>query len=156
MKMYLFDEATGIYIGTKEAVVDEFTTKCKGETVYWLEACATWKEPPFEEGYTPTWNGEDWELVPPPTEAEIQKKLTDAVQEFMDKTAQEKNYDNIHTACTYIDSGNEQFDKEGAACRAWRSAVWAKCYEILAQVKNGERAIPTAEELIAELPELEW
>ena len=38
--------------------------------------------------------------------------------------------------------------------RAWRSAVWAKGYEILAQVQAGERAIPTEEELIAELPGL--
>lgn len=38
--------------------------------------------------------------------------------------------------------------------RAWRSAVWAKGYEILAQVQAGERGIPTEVELIAELPEL--
>lgn len=38
--------------------------------------------------------------------------------------------------------------------RAWRSAVWARGYEILAQVQAGERTIPTEAELIAELPEL--
>ena len=38
--------------------------------------------------------------------------------------------------------------------RAWRSAVWAKGYEILAQVQAGERGIPTEVELLAELPEL--
>ena len=38
--------------------------------------------------------------------------------------------------------------------RAWRSAVWAKGYEILAQVQAGQRAIPTEAELLAELPQL--
>ena len=91
-----------------------------------------------------------------PTEEEIQSQLTQAVQAMMDAKAQEKNYDNIHTACTYANSTDETFRKEGIACVAWRDAVWRKCYDILAEVKAGKRAIPTIEELIAELPELEW
>ena len=38
--------------------------------------------------------------------------------------------------------------------RAWRSQVWAKGYEILAEVQEGKREIPSEEELLAELPEL--
>ena len=56
--------------------------------------------------------------------------------------------------CSYIDTGVQKFDDEGKAFRAWRSAVWAKGYEILAEVQEGKREIPTEEELIAELPEL--
>ena len=38
--------------------------------------------------------------------------------------------------------------------RAWRSAVWAKGYEILDAVKSGARSIPSKDELLAELPDL--
>lgn len=93
---------------------------------------------------------------PAPTEEEIQAQLTQAVQDYMDNKAQEKNYDNIHTACTYANSTDEIFKKEGTACVAWRDNVWKTCYNILAEVKAGNRAIPTIEELIAELPVLVW
>ena len=97
--------------------------------------------------------------VPPePTkeelEARIQKQLTDVVQHVLDSKAQELLYDNCLSVCSYIDTGVQKFDDEGKSFRAWRSAVWAKGYEILAEVQEGKREIPTEEELIAELPEL--
>ncbi len=87
-------------------------------------------------------------------EARIQKQLTDAVQRYLDAKAQELNYDSCLSVCSYVDTGVQKFDDEGRCFRAWRSQVWAKGYEILAQVQAGERAIPSEEELLAELPEL--
>lgn len=107
-----------------------------------------------------SWDGTLWlegdEPQPPKEvlEARIQKQLTNAVQRVLDKKAQELLYDSCLSVCSYIDTGVPKFDAEGKAFRAWRSAVWAKGYEILAQVQSGERDIPTEEELIAELPEL--
>lgn len=104
--------------------------------------------------------GDYYEVVaiPEPTkeelQAQIQKQLTDAVQHVLDAKAQELNYDSCLSVCSYIDTGVARFDTEGKAFRAWRSAVWAKGYEILAQVQAGERGIPTEAELLAELPEL--
>ena len=96
--------------------------------------------------------------LPEPTVEEIQeriqKQLTDAVQHVLDAKAQELLYDNCLSVCSYIDTGVAKFDAEGKAFRAWRSAVWAKGYEILAQVQTGQRSIPTEEQLIAELPKL--
>lgn len=92
----------------------------------------------------------------PPTEEEIQRQLTAAVQAYMDKTVQQRGYDNILTACSYVNSTDHIFAAEGLACVQWRDAVWRKCYDMLAEVKAGTRAIPTAEEVIAELPVLEW
>ena len=74
----------------------------------------------------------------------------------MDTKVQERGYDGILSACSYVNTGIERFDNEGAACRAWRSAVWDKCYAMLAEVQVGTRAVPTVEELISELPKLEW
>ena len=85
---------------------------------------------------------------------EIQQEFTNAIQSYLDSKAQELNYDNCLSVCSYVDTGVAKFDAEGKAFRAWRSAVWAKGYEILAQVQAGEREIPTEEELFAELPEL--
>ena len=92
----------------------------------------------------------------PLTEEQIQAHLTQVVQNYMDKTVQTRGYDNIHTACTYANSTDETFRAEGAACVSWRDAVWRKCYDILAEVKAGTREIPTEEELLAELPVLDW
>ena len=98
------------------------------------------------------------EVIPEPTkeevEQQVQKQLTDAVQHVLDSKAQELNYDNCLSVCSYIDTGVARFDAEGKAFRAWRSAVWAKGYEILAEVQAGKREIPTEQELISELPEL--
>lgn len=96
--------------------------------------------------------------IPEPSQeekqAKLQKQLTDAVQHVLDAKAQELNYDSCLSVCSYIDTGVPKFDAEGRAFRAWRSAVWAKGYEILAQVQSGQRAIPTEAELISELPKL--
>lgn len=48
----------------------------------------------------------------------------------------------------------EPFQAEGVQYALWRSAVWVKCYEVLADVQAGTRAIPTVDELLAELPKL--
>ena len=96
---------------------------------------------------------------PPPTAEEIaaatQKELVAAVQHFMDDKAQVKGYDNILSAVTYADeSSMPEFQRDGIAFRAWRSAVWSYCYEQLAAVKAGSRTVPTTDQLISELPEL--
>ena len=104
--------------------------------------------------------GDYYEVVaiPAPTPEEIaekiQKQLTDAVQNVLDSKAQELLYDSCLSVCSYVDTGVAKFDAEGRAFRTWRSAVWAKGYDILAQVQSGQRAIPTEEQLIAELPKL--
>lgn len=92
-----------------------------------------------------------------PTEAEIQKRLTDGVQNWMDNIVQERNYDSVHTCVgTYLYSPIDKFRIEAEHVKDWVSYVWDKCYAMLAQVKNGEREIPTLEEVINELPRLEW
>lgn len=92
---------------------------------------------------------------PAPTPAQIQANKVAVVQKHMDDAARALNYDDIATACTYADEpAVTKFQTEGLAFRAWRSEVWATCYVILDEVNDGSRAIPTDEELLAELPEL--
>jgi hypothetical protein len=97
------------------------------------------------------------DYVPPaPTAEQIAAAKVALIQRYMDQQAQALHYDDIKTACTYADEPSvPRFQQEGQAFRAWRSLVWATCYDILDQVNAGTRAIPTDDELIAALPILE-
>lgn len=81
--------------------------------------------------------------------------LQHEVTRHMDRVAAEKNYDSILSACTYAAFDNP-FKEDGLKAIAWRSAVWVKCYEVLDYAQSGLRDIPTPEELIAELPKMDW
>ena len=100
------------------------------------------------------WIAEGNTPEPEYTEAEIveqtkQMALT-AVQNMLDNAAKKKGYDSILSACSYAAYPNP-FQAEGQEFVAWRGAVWAKCYEILAEVEAGTRPAPTVPELLAEI-----
>jgi hypothetical protein len=85
----------------------------------------------------------------------LEKQYTAQVQEMLDKAAQELGYDSCLSVCSYIDTGVEKFDAEGKQFRRWRSAIWARGYELLDEVKAGARPVPTPEELPDLMPKLE-
>lgn len=126
------------------------------QAIFEMERKAFPEEP--EENKAEFWNelGVTYaeEPDPEPTPEEIQAKLTYEVQRVLDNEAKKLGYDSCLSVCSYVDTGVPKFDAEGKAFRAWRSAVWSKGYEILAEVKEGKREIPTIEDLIAELPKL--
>lgn len=94
-------------------------------------------------------------LYPTPTPDQISASKVATVRAFMDGKARELKYDDIATAVTYADEpAIPKFQAEGQAFRTWRSLVWERCYEILQEVQDGTRPIPSDEELIAELPDL--
>jgi hypothetical protein len=94
--------------------------------------------------------------VPEPTPEQIQAELTNAVQRHLDSTARTRDYDGILSLASYAPSTVPKFAAEGLAGVAWRDAVWAYCWGVLADVGNGLRPIPTAAELVAELPAMSW
>lgn len=90
-----------------------------------------------------------------PTEAQIVAAYMAAVQQHMDARAISFGYDNLISVITYAEEpAVARYQAEGQAFRAWRSACWLACEQMLAAVKAGERAAPTHAELIAELPKL--
>lgn len=99
--------------------------------------------------------GGDPQPTPEEQQAALMKAMTDAVQAHMDAKARAKGYDNLLSAVTYAEEPTvPKFQAEGVAFRAWRSAVWAYCYEQLDAVLSGQRETPTVEQLISELPPL--
>ena len=88
--------------------------------------------------------------------AQTQGALTEAVQAHMDAVARTHNYDGILSLCTYAASKHTKFESEGAAGVLWRDACWAAGYQVIDDVHAGKRAVPTPEELVAELPEMIW
>lgn len=92
---------------------------------------------------------------PPPTAEQIMSSLKAPVQLWLDDEARALGYDDIKTAITYADEpAVTKFQQEGQALRRLRSLAWARYYEIMDQVKAGHRAIPTEDELIAEMEAL--
>lgn len=80
---------------------------------------------------------------------------TAALQARMDDVARQYGYDNIFTACTYgAQPVGAPFQAEGAAFLAWRSAVWAEAYAVMADVQAGTVPMPTVAESVAAMPAL--
>ena len=104
------------------------------------------------------WNGTEFSPPPLPAQSpeEIQALLVNAVQAHLDAVARTRNYDGILSLASYATSTIPKFLAEGQAGVLWRDEVWAYCYGVLAQVSSGARAIPTADELVAELPPMNW
>ncbi|WP_304308055.1 hypothetical protein [Pseudacidovorax intermedius] len=90
---------------------------------------------------------------PMPTEEERIRALTVVVQGWLDTTARGDDFDHIGSAVSYADEpAVPSFQLLGRRYRKWRSVVWAACYQVLDEWRAGERAEPTAESLLAELP----
>lgn len=83
----------------------------------------------------------------------IAQRFTEAIQNKLDQTAKAYGYDDIRSAVTYAEEPSvAKFQQEGQAFRAWRSLVWAKAYQVMAEVQQGSRPMPTEQEIMAELP----
>ena len=93
---------------------------------------------------------------PPPTAEELQYNFSQVIQSRLDALAQSRGYDNIVSVCSYKDSPNPKFKAEADRAILLRDTTWTKCYEILNDVVDGKREIPTLDEILSELPELTW
>ena len=137
-------------IGTK-LYKGKYTNKEYADVACWCNA----------NGCTIVDKGEYYEVVAipfhVPTEEELQEYFEDGVEAWMNTVVAERHYDSIDTCIgRYLYSPNEKYRREATAVMEWNTLVWDKCWDILKEVKEGKRAIPTLEEVIAELPKLDW
>lgn len=95
--------------------------------------------------------------APQPSEADIIKAFTDAIQRRLDDFARTRNYDGILSAATYATSTVPKFQAEGQYAVTARDATWAAAYQILAEVQAGTRPMPSRpSDIFPELPVLAW
>ncbi|RQO57034.1 hypothetical protein DBV14_09500 [Variovorax sp. KBW07] len=88
-----------------------------------------------------------------PTFEQREAALLAAVDEHLNAAARAKRYDSIGAAALRAGYPGP-FHAEGLAFATWMDAVYAQCYQVLAQVQGGQIQEPTAEQLIAMLPVL--
>ncbi len=79
-----------------------------------------------------------------------------AVQKRLDDFARTRNYDGILSAATYATSSVQKFAAEGQYAVQARDASWAACYQVMADVQSRRRSMPSIEQVLAELPVLDW
>jgi hypothetical protein len=92
---------------------------------------------------------------------EIEAELELAVDMHIDDVARARRYGTATmsptAAClSYRDSAFPAFTADADAFEAWRTQVWLYCIAQADAVYSGQRTQPTIEELIAELPQMEW
>ncbi|MGC2661782.1 MAG: hypothetical protein WA324_27810 [Bryobacteraceae bacterium] len=78
------------------------------------------------------------------------------IEQFLDSTAQSKQYGSALSIATYANSTNVQWKAEADAFIAWRDAVFAYSINIQAQVQADQIPIPTLEEFEAGIPAMVW
>lgn len=154
MRAAIYKIETGEIARVISAPFDHITLQCREGEEFYLN-CPEWathiidNEPVRIEPPPPP-------PPPPPTEEEIIAGLTAAVQHHLDATARTRNYDGILSLCSYATSTDPTFSAEGQAGVVFRDACWRRCYEVMAEVKAGVKPVPTAEDLIASLPVMQW
>jgi len=82
---------------------------------------------------------------------ELQQTFNKAIQNHLDTKAQSLKYDDINAIGKYVGYDND-FRVEAEALGAWASACWKVAGEIEADVKAGNRDMPTVEGVLEELP----
>lgn len=98
---------------------------------------------------------QQWRIDPAPVEHVI-AAVQVAVQQRLDDFARTRAYDGILSAATYATSAVPKFAAEGQCAVQARDATWAAYYTIMADVQAGMRAMPSVDDVLAELPALEW
>lgn len=116
------------------------------------------EEMEVEQAYDGNWYVKGYAPIEPTkSEKEIQEELERGIEAWMNTVVAKRDYDSIDTCIArYTDSPNPKYAQEAKAVKNWNTLVWDKCWDILKEVKEGKRAIPTLEEVIAELPVLVW
>ena len=81
------------------------------------------------------------------------KDMANAIQELLDNTAQAYRYDDIKSVRSYT-GFTGPFQEECTILAQWASACWVHAGVVESDVLQGIRAMPTIDEVLAELPQL--
>lgn len=79
-----------------------------------------------------------------------------AIQRHIETTAKARGYLDAVTCASYYASTISTWQTDALAFIAWRDSVWTYAYAQLAAVQAGQRAAPTIQGLVSELPPIAW
>lgn len=86
---------------------------------------------------------------------ELEDFLVGVLNAHLDAVAGQRRYDNRFT-CSLRAGFVGPFQAEGQAFAAWMDQCNMVGYTIMQEVKLGQRPVPSAAELIAAMPTIEW
>lgn len=84
------------------------------------------------------------------------KEIETAIDGYIAETVAEKGYSSIDSLPKYLVSTNAEFKADAEDALAWVTAVWDKAHELQDKFVAGELEIMTSEQIIEQLPVLEW
>lgn len=90
-----------------------------------------------------------------PSRSEVIATYTAALTRHLDETAQSKRYDD-RISCMARAGFSGPFQAEATAFAIWADTCNALGYQIMAEVLAGQRELPTIDEFLALMPEMEW
>lgn len=111
--------------------------------------------------YTDDGQGVYWNGTPEEEQAyladpdRIVAELTAALESHYDSKAKERRYDNRIT-CALRAGYAGPFQAEGQSFAIWMDTCNAYAYSVMNECLTGARTIPTAQELVSELPVFVW
>lgn len=83
---------------------------------------------------------------------EIKADLEAVLDDHVDATARGMGYRSSESCAGYAASTDPVFQAEALAFIAWRDDLWRDAIAVMQAVLAGQRAVPTATELVAEMP----
>lgn len=89
----------------------------------------------------------------------IIKGYEDAIQQYIDQTAQARGYDNGYTCASYFEDVNPRYASDAKRFKDWRSQVWTTANEILNNYLSNPQTpteLPSIESIISNFPVIEW
>lgn len=86
----------------------------------------------------------------------VQNQVEDNIRTLIENKPLERGYDNLMTLTSYTTSSNPQWKAEADAFIAWRDAVFAYAYQMLADVQAQLIPTPSLEDFMAGVPALTW
>ena len=90
----------------------------------------------------------------------IAKQKETAIDGYIETVAADRGYGRKGVAPSVACSGyagySNSYQAEAQAYIAWMASLWPVCWQIMQEVADGQRPIPTDQELLAALPPMVW
>ena len=93
---------------------------------------------------------------PDPSNSMLQAAFELAIEDLMDKKAQEKDYKNADRLMAYTSSTNTTWKNEAEAFIQWRDDMFTHCFTVVEDIVNQDRDVPSISEFLDELPTITW